>query len=64
MGEIAVTQNGSWRKSSYSVNDSDCVELSSTMDELRDSKDPNGPTLRVDVTAFVRAVKVGRFDRG
>lgn len=52
-----------WRKSSYSGQESHCVELSSTMDRLRDSKDPTGPMLQADVTSFVRAVKAGHFDR-
>ncbi|MBB5157726.1 DUF397 domain-containing protein [Saccharopolyspora phatthalungensis] len=52
-----------WRKSSYSTSTSTCVELTSTLDQVRDSKDPNGPTLRVDVAGFVRAVRNGRFDR-
>ncbi|WP_397545019.1 DUF397 domain-containing protein [Saccharopolyspora pogona] len=51
-----------WRKSSHSNPNGDCVELTSTLDQIRDSKDPNGPTLKVDVPAFVRAVKNGRFD--
>jgi hypothetical protein len=53
-----------WRKSSYSGGNpqSSCVELSHRLDEVRDSKNPTGPTLRVDVAALVRAVKAGRFD--
>lgn len=51
-----------WRKSSYSNPNGSCVELTSTLDQIRDSKDPNGPTLKVDVPAFVHAVKNGRFD--
>jgi hypothetical protein len=53
-----------WRKSSYSGSSpqTSCVELSNTLDEVRDSKNPTGPTLRVDVAALVRAVKAGRFD--
>ncbi|SDZ27433.1 protein of unknown function [Saccharopolyspora shandongensis] len=52
-----------WRKSSYSANAGTCVELASSLDRIRDSKDPQGPTLRVDVAGFVQAVKGGRFDR-
>ncbi|WP_338597412.1 DUF397 domain-containing protein [Saccharopolyspora sp. SCSIO 74807] len=52
-----------WRKSSRSQQGSDCVELSDDLRYLRDSKDPDGATLRVDVGAFVAAVKRGRFDR-
>jgi len=49
-------------KSSYTDN-GNCVELATTLDRLRDSKDPEGPVLEVDVAVFVRAVKDGRFDR-
>lgn len=52
-----------WVKSSRSQNTSNCVEVTTTLDHLRDSKDPDGPTLDVDVAAFVRAVRAGRFDR-
>ncbi|MGI8312433.1 DUF397 domain-containing protein [Saccharopolyspora hattusasensis] len=52
-----------WIKSSYSSANGDCVELTTTLDEIRDSKDPHGPTLSVDVSTFVRAVQQRRFDR-
>ncbi|MEV0055997.1 DUF397 domain-containing protein [Saccharopolyspora shandongensis] len=52
-----------WQKSSYSNANGNCVELSGPLGLIRDSKDPEGPRLSVDVAAFVRAVKVGRFDR-
>ncbi|MBB5154914.1 DUF397 domain-containing protein [Saccharopolyspora phatthalungensis] len=52
-----------WLKSSYSSANGDCVELADTLDRIRDSKDPHGPTLGIDVAGFVRAVKDGRFDR-
>jgi hypothetical protein len=38
------------------------VEVLNTLDQLRDSKNADGPVLRVDVTAFVRAIRTGRFD--
>ncbi|MEV5542739.1 DUF397 domain-containing protein [Saccharopolyspora shandongensis] len=52
-----------WRKSSYSGQESHCVELSSPLGLIRDSKDPEGPRLDVDVAGFLRAVKAGRFER-
>lgn len=52
-----------WMKSSYSNPNGDCVELAVSLDGLRDSKDPHGPTLTVDVRRFAAAVKRGRFDR-
>lgn len=41
----------------------ECVELSTTLDAIRDSKDPDGSVLRADVRRFVAAVKAGRFGR-
>ena len=52
-----------WIKSSYTYGNGNCVELATTLDRLRDSKDPDGPKLKVDVSTFLRAVKDGRFDR-
>ncbi|GDY34014.1 DUF397 domain-containing protein [Gandjariella thermophila] len=52
-----------WRKSSRSHQNGACVELSNTLDEIRDSKNPTGPTLRADAAALVTAIKAGRFDR-
>jgi hypothetical protein len=49
-----------WRKSSYSGQESSCVELAGTLDAVRDSKNP-GSALRVArLDVFVRAVKEGR----
>ena len=58
-----MTRDRQWLKSNYSKNSGDCIELSEDLRYLRDSKDPDGATLRVDVGAFVAAVKRGRFDR-
>lgn len=58
-----MTTQNHWLKSSRSQNTTNCVELTTTLDALRDSKDPSGPVLRVDVRSFVRAVKSGHFDR-
>lgn len=52
-----------WKKSSYTNANGACVELSTALDAVRDSKDPNGPILRVDARRLVCAVKGGRFDR-
>jgi hypothetical protein len=52
-----------WRKSSYSSSGTNCVELAGTMDRVRDSKNPTGPSLRVDLAAFVTEVKAGRVSR-
>jgi hypothetical protein len=54
-----------WWKSSYSdAGDGDddasnCVELA--LGAVRDSKNPDGPMLSVDVTALVSAVKAGQI---
>lgn len=51
-----------WYKSSYSNPNGNCVELTTILDELRDSKDPNGPTLKINVTKFIREVKADRYE--
>ncbi|HEX9338573.1 MAG TPA: DUF397 domain-containing protein, partial [Pseudonocardiaceae bacterium] len=40
-----------WRKSSYSGGDgnSACIELAHDLGAVRDSKNPDGPVLKVDV---------------
>ncbi|MFD4910523.1 DUF397 domain-containing protein [Kitasatospora purpeofusca] len=57
----------SWRKSSYSQNGGNCVEVSPDVPGLvpvRDSKDPSGPVLTFPSDAwrsFVAAVQAGEF---
>jgi len=52
-----------WRKSSYSSQSGNCVEVATNMPgtvAVRDSKDPQGPTLAVsshDWQFFVRQIK-------
>jgi predicted RNA-binding protein associated with RNAse of E/G family len=48
-----------WRKSSRSGEDN-CLEVAA-MGAVRDSKNPDGPVLLVDVTALVAAVKAGQI---
>jgi hypothetical protein len=53
-----------WRKSSRSGGGSDgdnsnCVELAASA--VRDSKNPAGPVLNLDITALVAAVKAGQI---
>jgi len=56
-----------WRKSSFSDNGGNCVELGEgipSVAPVRDSKDPSGPALVFGVEAFasfVQAVKAGEF---
>jgi hypothetical protein len=57
-----------WRKSSYSNgNGGDCIEVAAGIPDVlpvRDSKDPEGPTLLFPLpawSAFVAGVKAGDF---
>lgn len=53
-----------WRKSSRSNTQTNCVELAHTLDAVRDSKCPEGPTLAVTgLPEFVRQIRAGRLDR-
>lgn len=53
-----------WRKSSRSGGEgTECVELASTMDALRDSKNPDHSLTTAATRDFVRAVRDGHFDR-
>ncbi|MGB3437605.1 MAG: DUF397 domain-containing protein [Actinophytocola sp.] len=53
-----------WRKSSYSDTDGNCVEVRGELNAVRDSKDANGPVLTTSAFRdLVRDVKAGRFDR-
>lgn len=45
-----------WRKSSFSDTANGCVELFRTLGAVRDSKNPDGPTLAVDARQLVRVV--------
>ncbi|GAA4682635.1 DUF397 domain-containing protein [Streptomyces youssoufiensis] len=65
-----TTDNPRWIKSSYSANGGQCVEVATNLAAahgtvpVRDSKDPHGPTLTFDTTAwhaFVAGVKADDF---
>jgi hypothetical protein len=59
-----MTTFPSWRKSSRSVNTTNCVELHHTLKAVRDSKRPDGPELAVTaLPEFIHQLKTGRFDR-
>jgi hypothetical protein len=45
-----------WRKSSYSDAHTNCVEVAAE-GAVRDSKNPDGPVLNLDITALVAAAK-------
>jgi len=46
-----------WRKSTRSGQQTNCVEVAHTLDRIRDSKHPDGPPLRVDVSALLALVR-------
>lgn len=47
-----------WRKSSYSGQTGDCVEVIGTLKWVRDSKDPEGKRVALS-QGFIAAVKTG-----
>ncbi|HEY3753152.1 MAG TPA: DUF397 domain-containing protein [Pseudonocardiaceae bacterium] len=57
-----MDERTTWRKSTFSGSESNCVELPGTLDGVRDSKNVAGPVLRLDVTALVAAAKAGTYD--
>ncbi|WP_395111501.1 DUF397 domain-containing protein [Actinomadura sp. SCN-SB] len=61
-----LLDKATWFKSSLSEGGGDCVEATLlTAIAVRDSKDPEGPSLiftAAEWNAFVAAVKVGEFD--
>lgn len=52
-----------WRKSSFSGNSGECVEVRQDLAALRDSKNTTGPALAADLSRLVAAVKTGELDR-
>ena len=50
-----------WRKSSRSSAQTNCVEVSN-LGAVRDSKNPVGPILLVDLAPMLTTVKSGRLD--
>lgn len=53
-----------WRTSSRSGNGENCVQLAMRSGGalVRDSKNPTGPVLRVDLGALLAEVRSGRLD--
>lgn len=49
-----------WRKASRSANEGNCVEVAS-QGAVRDSKNPAGPVLSVDIATLVAAVKADQI---
>jgi hypothetical protein len=52
-----------WRKSSKSDTGAQCVEVRNDLAAVRDSKNPDGPTLTVDLTRLLTTVRGGRLGR-
>lgn len=55
-----------WRKSSASASNDQCVEVAGTLADLRDSKAADGPELAVGrrgLAELVSAVKTGKLGR-
>jgi hypothetical protein len=52
-----------WKKSSFSGADNQCVEITHTRNALRDSKNPDGPTITADLSTLLATVRTGRLDR-
>lgn len=67
---IAATElvGASWRKSSYSNSQGNCVEFAALSDgsvAVRNSRDPRGPALvytRAEISALLAGAKDGEFD--
>lgn len=57
----ALRGDAEWRKSSFSSDGGECVELtwSGGRSFARDSKNPSGPVISVDLSALVDAVRAG-----
>lgn len=52
-----------WRKSSFSGDGGNCVQVRRDLTALRDSKNPTGPTLTADLTHLVTTIRSGTRSR-
>ncbi|HEU5475115.1 MAG TPA: DUF397 domain-containing protein [Actinophytocola sp.] len=52
-----------WRKSSFSGDSGDCVQVRADLTAIRDSKNPSGSMLTVDLSGLLATVKAGQFER-
>jgi hypothetical protein len=52
-----------WRSSSYSASDGNCVQVRGDLAAVRDSKDSSGPALTADLAQLLATVKSGTLNR-
>ncbi|WP_156756600.1 DUF397 domain-containing protein [Actinokineospora pegani] len=52
-----------WRKASFSDTGGNCVEVRQDLTAVRDSKNPSGPVVALDLVNLVSAAKSGTLDR-
>lgn len=48
-----------WKKSRLSAEQTDCVQLAHTLDQVRDTKNPDGPALIASVPSLLELIKNG-----
>lgn len=59
-----MDETKTWRKSTRSASQSNCVEVACTLDALRDSKSPTGPMLSIaNLTESIEAIKESSWRR-
>lgn len=51
-----------WRKSSFSGDSGDCVEVKQDLTAIRDSKNPDGPVLVVDLSRLLTVVRTDKLN--
>ncbi len=52
-----------WRKSSFSGDSGSCVQVRQDLTAIRDSKNPTGPTLAVDLSGLLATVRADTLNR-
>jgi hypothetical protein len=52
-----------WKKASFSAEQTDCIELAHTFDAVRNSKNPDGLVLSINLSGLLAAIKGGDLDR-
>jgi hypothetical protein len=52
-----------WRKSSFSGEGGNCVQVRQDLAAVRDSKNPDGPALGLNLASLLATLKAGQLDR-